>query len=143
MCVVDDDPRLPAMKSVTGLSTAHHKETHEEVAVKLEPANTRHPQVIYEAKVLKLLAGGVGIPPVFWYGKEGSWHGFVTERLGPSLEDLFLFCNKKFSLKTVLMIADQMVCSFLFDSHSYLISSLLYTLFQDVSMMLYFICVMH
>lgn len=88
---------------------AHHRETHEEVAVKLEPANARHPQVIYEAKVLKLLAGGVGIPPVFWYGKEGDWHGFVTERLGPSLEDLFLFCNKKFSLKTVLMTADQMV----------------------------------
>eukprot|EP00892_Ulva_mutabilis_P008198 jgi/Ulvmu1/5750/UM025_0004.1 len=96
--------------SFGAIYVAHHKETHEEVAVKLEPANTRHPQVIYEAKVLKLLAGGVGIPPVFWYGKEGAWHGFVTERLGPSLEDLFLFCNKKFSLKTVLMIADQMLC---------------------------------
>lgn len=103
----------------TGISTvasqhavcaAHHRDTHEEVAVKLEPVDTRHPQVIYEAKVLKLLAGGVGIPPVFWYGKEGNWRGFVTERLGPSLEDLFLFCNKKLSLKTVLMIADQMVC---------------------------------
>lgn len=88
---------------------AHHRDTHEEVAVKLEPIDTRHPQVIYEAKVLKLLAGGVGIPPVFWYGKEGNWRGFVTERLGPSLEDLFLFCNKKLSLKTILMIADQMV----------------------------------
>lgn len=91
------------------MPAAHHRVTHEEVAVKLEPANATHPQVIYEAKVLKLLAGGVGIPPVFWYGKEGDWHGFVTERLGPSLEDLFLFCNKKFSLKTVLMTADQMV----------------------------------
>jgi casein kinase 1 len=84
-------------------------QTGEEVAIKLESIKSRHPQLLYESKLYKILAGGVGIPNVHWYGVEGDYNVMVIDLLGPSLEDLFSFCNRKFSLKTVLMLADQMI----------------------------------
>lgn len=44
-----------------------------------------------------------------WFGTEGDYNVLVMDLLGPSLEDLFNFCSRKLSLKTVLMLADQMV----------------------------------
>ncbi|XP_011009742.1 PREDICTED: casein kinase I isoform delta-like isoform X1 [Populus euphratica] len=84
-------------------------QTNEEVAIKLENVKTRHPQLLYESKLYKMLQGGTGIPNVKWFGVEGDYNVLVMDLLGPSLEDLFNFCNRKLSLKTVLMLADHMI----------------------------------
>nr|CAD2126742.1 unnamed protein product [Meloidogyne enterolobii] len=81
----------------------------EEVAVKLESVKARHPQLLYESKVYKILQGGVGIPHIRFYGIERDYHCLVMDLLGPSLEDLFNFCSRRFTMKTVLMLADQMI----------------------------------
>lgn len=51
----------------------------------------------------------MGIPEVYWYGIEGDYKALVMELLGQSLEDLFQFCGRKFSLKTCCMLGDQMI----------------------------------
>ncbi|OQR92063.1 casein kinase [Achlya hypogyna] len=82
----------------------------EEVAIKLESVKSKHPQLLYESKIYKILNGGLGIPNIRWFGIEGEYNVMVIDLLGPSLEDLFNYCGRRFQLKTVLMIADQLLC---------------------------------
>lgn len=103
-----------------------HCTTQDEVAVKLEPVQARHPQLHYESKVYKILqsrsstvSGGqpdisanCGVPRIYWFGLDGvndQYNALVMELLGPSLEDLFNFCSRRFTLKTVLLLAEQML----------------------------------
>lgn len=83
--------------------------TNKEVAVKFEQLNVRRPQVIEEARLLKEFKDEPGFPKFIWYGKEGDFHIMVFELLGPSLEDMFAYCGRKHSLKTVLLLADQLI----------------------------------
>ncbi|KAE8688454.1 Casein kinase I isoform epsilon [Hibiscus syriacus] len=88
---------------------ATHIDTFEIVAIKIENSRTKHPQLLYEAKLYNILQGGSGIPSTKWSGVDGEENVLVLDLLGPSLEDLFVYCGRKFSLKTVLMLADQMI----------------------------------
>jgi len=96
------------------------KPSGDKVALKLEPVKTKHPQLLYESRLYKLLfnsgASGrtsdkspLGLPRCHWYGVEGDYNVMVIDLLGPSLEDLFCFVGRKFSTKTTLMLGDQMV----------------------------------
>lgn len=50
-----------------------------------------------------------GVPTILWSGIEGDFNAMVMDMLGPSLEDLFKYCRRKFTIKTTIMIADQMI----------------------------------
>ncbi|XP_050430602.1 casein kinase I-like [Adelges cooleyi] len=84
--------------------------TNEKVAIKLESLKTKSLQLIFENYFYHALGAKEGLPEVYYFGTIGlEYSALVMELLGPSLETLFQFCGKIFSLKTVLMIAIQII----------------------------------
>ncbi|KAG5498851.1 hypothetical protein JKF63_03140 [Porcisia hertigi] len=51
----------------------------------------------------------VGIPKSYYCGCEGEYTVMVMDLLGPSLEDLFDLCNRRFNVKTVCMLGIQII----------------------------------
>ena len=88
--------------------SAHNINNGELYALKIEKRNGGHSLLETETYILCYLKGE-GIPFIKSYGFSGEYNILVMELLGKSLETLFQENNKKFSLKTVCMLAEQMV----------------------------------
>ena len=99
-----------------------NNKTNEKVAVKIErivqgqkgPSGTIRLRQEYE--MLRLIYRGYpkghkinGIPKIYHFARCGTLDCMVLELLGPNLEDLFELCHSRFSLKTVCMIAFQLL----------------------------------
>ena len=67
---------------------------NEEVAIKLEPIKTKHPQLFYESKLYMALQGGIGIPKIHWCGSQGNYNILIMDLLGPSLEDYLIIVKE-------------------------------------------------
>ncbi|KAF8921178.1 CK1/CK1/CK1-G protein kinase [Mucidula mucida] len=79
------------------------------VAIKFEPRKAEAPQLRDECRSYRILSGCTGIPQIYHFGQEGLHNILVIDLLGPSLEDLFDMCGRKFSIKTVCLAARQML----------------------------------
>lgn len=84
--------------------------SNENVAIKIEKVTggDEMRSVIREGTFLKKLENIRGIPKVYWSGSKGDQDVLVLTLLGKDLAS-YLKIYKKFSLKTVLMIADQLL----------------------------------
>ena len=101
--------------------SAENEQTSEFVAVKIETVKSKSQQLLNELRVYKLLEGGVGIPHIKYYGTKDEHNALVMDLLGKSLASLFQMCDYHFSLKTVLMIADQLLIRIEYLHHKNLI----------------------
>ncbi|KAL9077323.1 MAG: hypothetical protein Q9157_003390 [Trypethelium eluteriae] len=96
-------------------TVGHDLKSGREVALKIEHQRVDPSSLENEIEIYKTLSGGTGIPQFYWHGYEGDFRVMAFELLGPNLENLLQYCNGKFSLKTVLMLADQLIprCQYL------------------------------
>ena len=78
------------------------------VALKLEK-HSKHGVLAHEAELYQALQGGESIPAFYWFGKQASYDVLAIQKLDKTLEDLRESVGGCFSLKTVLMLADQMI----------------------------------
>lgn len=85
------------------------------VAIKVEKTSATYPQLAREARLYTLLAPHDlrhrvrSVPEYYYFGTEGEYSVLVIELLGYSLDILFKGCKCRFSMKTTLQLADQMI----------------------------------
>lgn len=82
---------------------------NQSVAIKFEPRKCEAPQLRDEYRLYRVLSLCHGIPHAYFFGQEGVHNILVIDLLGPSLEDLFDWCSRRFTAKTVIQVAKQMI----------------------------------
>ncbi|OUM65498.1 hypothetical protein PIROE2DRAFT_41645 [Piromyces sp. E2] len=79
------------------------------IAIKFESRKSETPQLRDEYRAYKILSGVEGVPNAYYFGQEGPDNILCIDLLGPSLEDMFDLCKRRFSVKTVCMVAKEMI----------------------------------
>jgi hypothetical protein len=83
--------------------------TGAEVAIKIGHIGFSPSKLSHEHDVYKKIAGGAGISPIHWYGKEDIYEVIVLDFLGTSLDDMI--STQQFDRRKTFFFASQMVCS--------------------------------
>ena len=74
------------------------------VAVKVESKNSSKKRLAHEINIYNNFSYSRYVPKIIWYGSETNYNFLVMEYMGSNLEKLFDIHNKKFSLKTIIML---------------------------------------
>ncbi|CAD8076673.1 unnamed protein product [Paramecium sonneborni] len=85
------------------------KKTGEQIALKIEKEESDEAKSLdRESQLLQRLQGIKGIPKLYWSGSEGPYNIMVIQLLG---RDLAYYAKhlKRFQLKTLIMLAEQMI----------------------------------
>lgn len=96
-------------ESIGEIYLAHDVLSGQDVVVKLEPVDGEQHTIEHEFRVYKKLGGGTGIPRVHWFGTESGFNAMAIDYLGQSLDEHFVRCHFRFSVKTVRLITRQLV----------------------------------
>lgn len=85
-----------------------------EVAIKVEKTPEKSHQLFYEAKLYDLLKKSIyrhriPVPAIYYAAKENNMNVMVMELLGPSLDQLMTHCGGRFSMKTTILLAREMI----------------------------------
>ncbi|KAG1777523.1 casein kinase I isoform delta [Suillus placidus] len=121
--LVDGRFRLGNVLGSGSYAVVYHAQNikDDSVAVKLKPIINCSSSVCNEYKILKQLTGRVGIPRVFWFGRESTYHALVLDLLGPSLHDIFIAHDRRFSLPNVVNLGNQLLsCLKYIHSHNFI-----------------------
>jgi len=88
---------------------AHDILSGNDIVIKLKQVDGTVHTVEDKFHVYTKLKGGTGIPCAHWFGTEAGFDAMAVDCLSQSLEDLFAQCHFKFMIKTVLLLARQLV----------------------------------
>jgi len=79
------------------------------VAIKVESIQQGKSHLYDEYKMYKYLSSVENIPRVYNFKSSESNQIMVMELLGPSVDSMFRYCGKQFSMKTICMLAKRMI----------------------------------
>ena len=86
-----------------------HMHSKKRIIAKLEEKKSKFPQVAFESQILRRLQGKHGIPELYWSGSDGDFNCLILQKLGLNLAAMSKRCGGSLSLKTGLILLDQMI----------------------------------
>ena len=95
--------------SFSSIYSAYDISSGKKVAVKVENKQSPYPQLNFEAKLYSVMHGFVSVPNTYGFAKDNYDLFLVMDQLGKNLEELLVLCGQQISVKTVLMLAGQMI----------------------------------